>query len=469
MATSPGFVGETRGITEVEPWEVDFGIAQDVTCAHLGVQVSPQDGFISACLYPGGPPALTAPTLVGPGHRPAAILQSASPISLQKAAHSLMRGTDASAPRQRALRMAVIAPPWYPLPPRAYGGIELVVSLLVAELRRMGHEVTVFGAAGSAQGTTVLAPAGWAAHLGTITAPARELTYLARVFEAIRQQDLDLIHDHNGFAGLLCSTLLQAAPMVHTVHGPVDEPFRAFYEAVGGRASLVALSESQRRSAPELAWVGMVHNAVDRANLRLATRDEKNDYLVCLARISPDKGQHTAFEVARRSGRRLILAGKIEESPGGREYFLEHIEPYIDGDRIRYLAEVNATEKADLLARAHALLAPIDWAEPFGLSVVEAMVSGTPAISFARGSAPELIEHGRTGFVVSDVDEMVEAVAASGEIDPLACASLARARFHPALMAEAYERIYTRVLGPVGVAELPGIAGRDARAGAGAA
>jgi glycosyltransferase involved in cell wall biosynthesis len=389
-------------------------------------------------------------------------------ISNQEAAHAQMRGAVASA-APNSLRIAVIAPPWYPLPPPGYGGIELVVYLLVRELRRRGHEVTVFGAAGSEAGTTALASAGWAAHLSTITGPARELTYLARVFEAIKQQDLDLVHDHSGFAGLLGSTLLAAAPVVHTVHGPVVEPFRAFYEAVGERAGLVAISESQRRMAPELAWVGMVHNAVDVASLRVATRDEKEGYLVCLARISPDKGQHTAIEVARRTGRRLILAGKIEESPGGRQYFLEHVEPHVDGYRIRYLPEVNALEKADLLARAYALLAPIDWPEPFGLSVAEAMVSGTPAISFARGAAPELIEHGRTGFVVSDVSAMVEAVAASAEIDPLACASLARARFHPAVMADAYQRIYAHLLDPAHPIGLPGIANARARSSAPAA
>jgi glycosyltransferase involved in cell wall biosynthesis len=148
---------------------------------------------------------------------------------------------------------------------------------------------------------------------------------------------------------------------------------------------------------------------------------------------------------------------------------VEHVEPYVDGYRIRYLPEVNALEKADLLARAHALLAPIAWPEPFGLSVAEAMVSGTPAISFARGAAPELIERGRTGFVVPDVDAMVEAVAASAEIDPLACASLARARFHPTVMADAYQRVYASVLDPPGIAELLGIVKRVARTGAGAA
>ncbi len=403
----------------------------------------------------------------------AAIARAARVASLslsdQEATHVAMRRAEAFGSGRSTLRIAMIAPPWYPLPPSGYGGIELVVSLLVRELRRTGHEVTVFGAAGSDPGTTVLAPAGWAAYLGTIGGPARELTYLAHVFEAIRERGFDLVHDHSGFAGLLGSTLLESAPVVHTVHGPVDEPSQALYEAVGERARLVAVSESQRQQAPHLAWVGAVHNAVDVANLRVARREGKGGYLVCLARISPDKGQHTAIEVARRTGLRLILAGKIEENPRGREYFRERVEPHIDGDQIRYLPEVGGVDKADLLARAHALLAPIDWPEPFGLSVAEAMASGTPAISFARGAAPELIDQGRTGFVVCDVDAMVEAVTASAEIDPLVCASLARARFHPAVMASAYRCVYARVLDPAVGAELPGITHRAVRAGAGAA
>ena len=367
------------------------------------------------------------------------------------------------------LRIALIAPPWYSLPPRSYGGIELVVSLLAGELRRRGHEVVVFGAAGSEPGTTVLAPAGWAEHLGSVTGPARELAYLARAFDAIRHLDVDIVHDHSGFAGVLGSTLLAAAPVVHTVHGPVVEPFRAFYAAIGTRANLVALSESQRRSAADLAWIGMVHNAVDTARLRPARRHEKEDYLVCLARISPDKGQATAIEVARRTGRRLVLAGKVDQSECGRAYYLEHVEPFIDGDRIRYLPEVGGEGKRDLLARAHALLAPIGWPEPFGLSVVEAMACGTPAVSFARGAAPELIEQARTGFLVSDADAMVAAVAACGGIDAASCATLTRARFNPAVMADAYERIYARVVDGGRVVELRAAAAGTSRSGAGGA
>jgi glycosyltransferase involved in cell wall biosynthesis len=344
------------------------------------------------------------------------------------------------------LRIAVVAPPWYALPPQGYGGIELVVTLLVRDLRARGHSVLVFGAEGSDLGTIACAPQGWDADLGQPSGSARELTYLARVCRRLgRSGSIDVIHDHSGFAGVLAATLLDVAPVVHTVHGPLFELQRTFYRSLGDSAGLVAISHSQRRSAPALSWLGTVHNAVDVAALRTGTAAERGGYLLCLARVCSDKGQHVAIEVARRTGRRLVLAGKVEDSPEGRAYFEESIAPFIDGDLVVHIPNVAGVEKADLLARAHALLAPIHWPEPFGLSVAEALVSGTPAISFSLGAASELIDHGTTGFVVDDVDRMVAAVADCTWIDPLACARTGRARFHPRVMGERYLGIYAAV------------------------
>jgi len=364
----------------------------------------------------------------------------------------MTRDSDPGFLRERR-RIALIAPPWYPLPPAGYGGIELVVALLARELRRLGHCVTLFGAAGSEPGTVICAPSGWDAELGQPSGVTLELAYLARVFEQLRQvEHVDVVHDHSGHAGLLGSTLLARAPAVHTVHGHLDEPQRAFYSSVGARAGLVAISESQRSTAPELSWVGTVHNAVDVDALRVASRDEKDGFLLCLARICPAKGQSVAIEVARRTGRRLVLAGKVESY----EYFRNEVAPHLDGERVRYVPNVAGREKADLLARADALLAPITWAEPFGLSVVEAMASGTPAISFALGAAVELIEEGRTGFVVRDVDAMVAAVSACAELEPMRCASLVRARFDPRAMAGGYMKVYERVIAGADGEELGG-------------
>jgi glycosyltransferase involved in cell wall biosynthesis len=339
--------------------------------------------------------------------------------------------------------VALVAPPWYPVPPHGYGGIETVVALLTEELRARGHRVTLLAAEGSDPQAIVHAPGSWRADLGQQEERLRELTYAARVLETLqRRGPFDVIHDHVGFATLLGCVQLGVAPVVHTVHGGVREPDVSFYSALGDELSLVAISASQRRSAPGLPWMSTVPNAISLAHLIVGSREEKEPFLLCLARISPEKGQHLAIEVARRTGLRLVLAGKIETIAASREYFARHIAPALDGDRVVHIANAAGLEKARLLARATALLAPIQWDEPFGLSVVEAMASGTAAISMARGAAPELIDEGRTGFLVDDVEEMVAAVRRAGDIEPAHCAALTRARFSPSTMAEAYLRLY---------------------------
>ena len=358
------------------------------------------------------------------------------------------RLADSPAPAPASLRrhIVVLAPPWYPVPPQGYGGIEVVVSLLTTELRARGHRVTLFAAEGSDPRAVIHSPLAWRADLGQPDERLRELTYAARVLASIGDRGaIDVIHDHVGFATLLGSAQLGAAPVLHTVHGSIREPDSDFYEALRGHVGLVAISESQRQSAPKLPWIGTVPNAVAVRNLAVRKRDETEAYLLCLARVCPDKGQHLAIEVARRTGLRLILAGKVDSTSLGRDYFHRQVSPAVDGDHVIHLANVSGHEKAWLLAHATALLAPIQWEEPFGLSVVEAMASGTPAISMARGAAPELIDEGLTGFLVHDVDEMVAAVLRAGSIEPARCAALTRARFSPAVMADAYLRLYESV------------------------
>src|ERR1035437_7279867 len=204
------------------------------------------------------------------------------------------------------------------------------------------------------------------------------------------------------------------------------------------------ISDSQRAQAPHLAWAGVVHNAVDVDGLFVAPAARDPQYQLCLARVCEEKGQGTAIEVGRRCGLRLTLAGKVAETPQGREYFRRHVQPFIDGARAVYLPSVSGAAKARLIASATAMLAPISWPEPFGLSIVEAMVSGTPAVSFRQGSAAELIEPGVTGFIVDVVDEMVEAVRRADEIDPIECARIARERFSPQVMTSSYLGLYRR-------------------------
>ncbi len=325
--------------------------------------------------------------------------------------------------------------------------MELVVTLLARELRRLGHRVTLFGAEGSEPGITVCAPAGLDTHLGQATQVMYEMTYFARVVQRMRAMaPFDVIHDHAGFGGAMIASLLQGSPVIHTVHGAIGVAELDFYNSLPGDVGLVALSESQRRQAPDLRWMAVVHNAVDVHHLTVAHPDLDPRYLLCLARICADKGQHVAIAVAQRCGLRLVLAGKVEETPQGREYFHSKVEPYIDGTKVIYMPSVTAAAKARLIARATAMLAPISWPEPFGLSIVEAMVSGTPAISFRLGAAAELIESGVTGFVVDGADDMVAAVGRAEEIDVNECAKVARERFSPEVMTDRYVSVYQRAV-----------------------
>lgn len=342
--------------------------------------------------------------------------------------------------------VVMVAPPWYPVPPDGYGGIELVVGLLCDALRRAGHRVTLLAAEGSAPNAIALAPRSWRSDLGTPTERLRELAYSSRVADAVTELGtVDVIHDHCGFSTLIAASLTGVAPVVHTVHGDIPEAYASFYSSVAHRTRFVSISTAQQRTMPGLPWLGTVHNAVDVDSLRVTPAD-KQPYLLCLARICPDKGQHVAIEVARRTGMRLILAGKVEGIPEATEYFERYIAPAVDGDRVVHVHNVAGDEKARLLASAYAMLAPLQWDEPFGLAMVEAMASGTPVIAMARGAAPELVNDGTTGFLVHDVDAMTAAVPLVAGLDPWACADATRARFSPAVMAAAYLQMYERVI-----------------------
>ncbi len=343
--------------------------------------------------------------------------------------------------------IVLVAPPWYPVPPHGYGGIELVVGLLGEALRDAGQRVTLLAAEGSQPDAIALAPRSWQADLGGPDERLRELTYATRVAHTLQQLGtVDVVHDHCGFSTLVaaCMTGTGGAAVVHTVHGDIPEPYSTFYSAVARHAALVSISAAQRRTMPGFPWTGTVHNAVDIDRL-VVTPADKEPYLLCLARICPDKGQHLAIEVARRTGFRIVLAGKVESTPRSISYFERCVAPAIDGDRVVHIDNVAGDVKTRLLSRAYALLAPLVWDEPFGLAMVEAMASGTPVIAIARGAAPELVTEGQTGFLVKDVDEMASAVPLAAEIDPWLCADAARARFSPRAMAEGYLRVYESV------------------------
>jgi len=341
-----------------------------------------------------------------------------------------------------ALRIAIVAPPWYPLPPSGYGGTELVVHLLQKELRQLGHEVTTFGAAGSAPGVAMLADAPWSHDLGGPDERARHATYLARVYGALQGERFDVLHDHSGYEGIVVALHSGVAPVVvHTIHGELREPLSSFYKEVMDGVRLCAISLSQAASAPALKVAGIVHNAVELPAAAPSRNHER--YLIEVARITSDKGQHLAIEVARRTGRKLILAGKVERSGEGERYFEEQVEPHL-GPTVEYYPNVAGQLKTRLISRAAAGIFPLQWSEPFGLAMVECMVAGTPVVALRFGSTPELIEPGVTGFLAEDVDGLAAAVDRLDGIDRIRCAEVARERFGPHHMAERYLSVYRR-------------------------
>jgi glycosyltransferase involved in cell wall biosynthesis len=304
----------------------------------------------------------------------------------------------------------------------------------------MGHDVTTFGAEGSAEGVQAAADPSWIADLGGRSESSRRATYLARIYKWLGGKQFDVIHDHSGPFGVLLAWQSGLAPVVvHTIHGELREPDLTFYKEAQDIARLCAISHSQAQTAPNLKLAGIVHNAVEIPSTPPVSHRER--YLVEVARITPDKGQHIAIEVARRTGRKLILAGKVERSGEGERYFEEEIEPYL-GRTVEYYPNVHGVEKTRLIARAAAGIFPLQWSEPFGLAMAECMVHGTPVVALNSGSAPELIDNGVTGFVMNNIDELVAAVNRLDEIDPPRCAELAREKFSPRRMAEGYMRVY---------------------------
>jgi glycosyltransferase involved in cell wall biosynthesis len=348
-------------------------------------------------------------------------------------------------PEEQRLRIAMLAPPWIPVPPPGYGGIEFVLALLCDALVDRGHEVDLFCAPGSSSKARVR-PILDSSHPDRIGASLFEADHVSRAFEQIDEEPeegepFDILHDHAGWTSVSMGDRIDT-PMVHTVHGPFDDDTSKFYGYHSEKAGLVCISNSQAGFAPESANVkGVVHNPIDVESWPVGL--EKQEWLLWLGRMVPEKGPQRAIRVAKASGRELVLAGNVQ--PGYERFFAEEVEPHVDGERIHYVGEVGGTRKQRMFADAFAFLMPIRWPEPFGMVIVEALAAGTPVLAFAHGAAPEIVEHGKTGFLVEDEDDMAAHVDRCAEIDPLECRRGAE-RFLPDRVAAGYEAVYHRVL-----------------------
>jgi len=330
----------------------------------------------------------------------------------------------------------VLAPIAWRTPPRHYGPWEQFASLLTEGLVAAGHDVTLFATADSITTAELhsTATGGWSDD-AAIEPKVAECLHIASVFE--RADQFDLIHNGFDFLPLTYSGLVDT-PVVTTIHGFSSPRILPVYERYDATTHYVAISDANRH--PALHYAATVHHGIDTA--AFAVHPTPGDHLLFFGRIHPDKGTATAIEVARRTGRRLAIAGIIQDE----EYFRSQVEPHIDGEQVRYLGPVSAAERAGVLGAAHALLHLIDFDEPFGYSVVEAMACGTPVIANARGSMAELIDHGTTGYLVTDADEAVDAVDRAGELDRAAIRTAAVLAFDVATMIDNYVAVYRTIL-----------------------
>jgi glycosyltransferase involved in cell wall biosynthesis len=332
------------------------------------------------------------------------------------------------------LKVAVLAPISWRTPPRHYGPWELFASLLTEGLVARGVDVTLFATGDSVTAAHLhsVVPRAWEED-DTIDPKVAECLHISACFE--RAGEFDLIHNGFDFLPLTYSGLVDT-PVLTTIHGFSSPKIVPVYAKYDHRGAYISISDADRH--PDLTYLATIHHGIDTDAFALHANPDPAGYLLFYGRIHPDKGAAQAIDVARRAGRPLVMAGIIQD----QAYFDTEVAPHIDDDRVRYLGPVGADQRTDLLGGAAALLHLIEFEEPFGLSVVEAMASGTPVIATPRGSMPELIDEAETGFLVDDAEAAVAAVEAASGLDRPSIRSRAVARFGKDRMVDEYLSAY---------------------------
>jgi len=330
----------------------------------------------------------------------------------------------------------MLSPIAWRTPPRHYGPWESVASLLTEALVARGVEVTLFATADSETSGRLHAVCEKGYEEDTSMDPkVWECLHISELFE--RADQFDLIHNHFDFLPLTYSGLVEI-PVITTIHGFSSPNILPVYKKYNGKAFYVSISDADR--SPELDYIATIHHGIDLK--RFMFNPQYGDTLLFFGRIHHDKGTKEAIEIARACGRKLIIAGIIQDE----DYFQHYIEPSIDNRNALYVGSADPVKRNTLLGNALALLHPINFNEPFGLSVVEAMACGTPVIAFNRGSMPELIENGKNGILVSTIDEAVQAVSRIRDINRAECRRIVEDRFTVDHMVEKYIRVYEQVL-----------------------
>ena len=340
------------------------------------------------------------------------------------------------------MRIALLAPFEEPVPPPKYGGTERVVSSLAEGLVRLGHDVTLL-ASGDSHTSAHLVPCVETSLRQYIEKNQRTWYYLEwrgfhHALQHLRANRYDVVHNHGGWPFLIAGTFTNA-PMLTTIHNPVQ--FNLGVRAIYRQYSYVSISDAERKYLPTLKYEATVHHGIDVDEFEYNSKPR--DYLAFLGRIDPDKGIEQAIEIARASKSKLLIAARIDVHQ--RHYFRKIIKPLIDGRQIVFIGEVAHAGKVQLLKNARALLSPIQWDEPFGLTNVEAMACGTPVIATARGALPEIVADGETGYLCKTVKQMVTRVADVDRLSRRACRKRAERYFSTDCMVKNYVKVYEKV------------------------
>jgi len=337
------------------------------------------------------------------------------------------------------MRIAIIAPPWAPVPPQLYGGIEFVVDRLAVGFQAAGHEVLLFTTGESTcpvPRQSVLRHAE-GVRIGSVVP---ELRHVIHAYDAVA--GFDVVHDHT-VVGPLYAQRFPDLKVVTTIHGPFNPELRDLYTRIVENVPVIAISHAQAASAPEVPVAGVIHHGLDASDFPVGKGD--GGYCLFLGRMTPEKGAHRATEAAHRAGVPLMLAAKMRE-PLEVEYFQSDVEPYLNDD-LRYLGEVSHERKLELLAGARCLLFPIRWPEPFGMVMIEAMACGTPVLAFPEGAAPEVVQDGRTGFICRDVQEMADAIKRVDTLDRAECRASVENYFSTQRMVAEHLDLFERLAG----------------------
>lgn len=341
-------------------------------------------------------------------------------------------------------KIAQLAPLWIPVPPRTYGGIELMLSILVEELKRRGYDISLFASGDSKTGARLEPMGNKALWLQKdIRSPhAMIIRMLKTIYD--RRGEFDLIHNHAEF--FMYPLLLGGSPtpILTTMHRPIDyEAAKAALAYSSMNFCAISHDHRARMETKGIKAVGVVYNGIDVAKYEF--KDSPDDYFLYIGRLNKEKGVIDAIKAAQRAKVKLVVAGNIIAGSEW-QFFFNDVQPLLNQEGIKFVGEVDFNEKVRLMSRAKAVLFPIDRDEPFGLVMIESMACGTPVIAYKRGSVPEVVDSGKTGFVVHDLDEMVEAMGKVNLLKRADCRKRVEENFTLKIMVDEYEKIYTKLI-----------------------